>query len=492
MWNENHFKLILLLLFLTLFVSFNSSDTAYGAELSDLSNTDLQAPDSVYVGQTMQVNITNWNYGAATGDDADYNNTLYLSQDTLIDDSDQILYNNRQMVSREPDTSLNLSIPVLIPAGTAAGYYNLIFKTDSSNELSESDEENNLLSKGILIESDTAAPIITAIDPANGAFNLASTKVIKVTCSENIKAGNMWIELVHSNGAKIPYTTSINGNILTITPTNPLPQSKYTLIIHTGTVTDLSGNPTALSVSTFTVSVYKIDIIYYGTGGDIRKNKLVYKNLPKTTLTYQVLAAAKKGTPMVTFGDGSGPKVMIVAGVHGNELPAVIAAMRLINGLSKTSVKGTIYVVPLAIPSSIAKKTRYWKGINPNSVAHKAGTPTNKIITLARQLNVNALGDFHSTRPGGVPGKTSILCTKYPTYESYNMALSISRQTGNSLIYQYRAGASYPGAVEDVCNLAGIPAVTCEVKSTHGIVASGSITSSYNQMIAFLRYKALL
>jgi uncharacterized protein len=239
-------------------------------------------------------------------------------------------------------------------------------------------------------------------------------------------------------------------------------------------------------------SAAKFEVIYSGTGGDLSKNKLVYKNIPKTTITNQVLATAKKGTPMVTFGTGNGPKVVIVAGVHGNELPATIAAMKLINYLNTRSIKGTVYVVPFVAPSSTAKSTRYWKGMNLNSVANKAGTPTNKIIILSKQRKVKGLADFHSSQPGGVPGKNSILCTKYPTYESYTIASYISKKTGYPLIYEYKAGVSYPGAVEDVSNLAKIPAVTCEVKSAHGTVASGSVTCSYNEMLAFLKYEGVI
>jgi uncharacterized protein len=239
-------------------------------------------------------------------------------------------------------------------------------------------------------------------------------------------------------------------------------------------------------------SAAKFDVIYSGTGGDLSKNKLVYNNIPKSTITNQVLSTAKKGTPMITFGNGNGPKVMIVAGVHGNELPATIAAVKLINYLNSRSIKGTVYVVPFVAPSSTVKSTRYWKGLNLNSVANKAGTPTNKIVQLSKQFKVKALADFHSTQPGGYPGKNSILCTKSPTYESYRIASYVSKNTGSSLIYEYRAGVSYPGALEDVSNLAKIPAITCEVKSAHGSVASGSVTRSYNQMLAFLKYEGVI
>jgi hypothetical protein len=195
---------------------------------------------------------------------------------------------------------------------------------------------------------------------------------------------------------------------------------------------------------------------------------------------------------MITFGNGTGPKVMIVAGVHGNELPSQIAILRLINYLNGRSIKGTIYIIPFVAPSSTAANTRFWNGKNLNSVANMAGTPTNQIINKAKQLGVNQLGDFHSSQPGGVPGKNSILCTKSPTYESYNIAYYVSRQSGSALIAANRAGVDYPGAVEDVSNLAGIPAVTCEVLSSHGSVASGSVDKSYSQMIAFLRYRGII
>ncbi|RJS49539.1 MAG: hypothetical protein CIT03_01735 [Methanobacterium sp.] len=233
---------------------------------------------------------------------------------------------------------------------------------------------------------------------------------------------------------------------------------------------------------------YAIEIINYATGGDVTRNSYFNQYMPKSDLTTAVINAAKKGTPMITFGDGSGPIVMIVAGVHGNEIPAPVAAMQLMNYLNGKKINGTVYIVPFAIPYNSAHVYRLWKGQNPNSVANIAGTPANVILNKARQLNVNALGDFHSTQPGGVPGRNSILCTKIPTYESYNIASYISQKTGSALIWDTVAGAQYPGALEDVSNLAGIPSVTCEVRASHGYADAATIVTSYQQMIAFLNY----
>ena len=132
----------------------------------------------------------------------------------------------------------------------------------------------------------------------------------------------------------------------------------------------------------------KMKIIISGTGGTVTNNYYIKKNIPQSQLTSQIIALSKKGTPIIRFGNGSGPKVMIVAGVHGNELPSQIAAMKLINYLNGKHINGTVYIVPFVVPSSTAKNIRYWKGKNLNSVTNVAGTPTNKILNMAKKLTL--------------------------------------------------------------------------------------------------------
>ena len=50
------------------------------------------------------------------------------------------------------------------------------------------------------------------------------------------------------------------------------------------------------------------------------------------------------------------------------------------------------------------------------------------------------------------------------------------------------AGSQYKGAVEDVSNLRGVPAVTCEVLSPFASVGKGSVERSLMQMKSFLSY----
>jgi predicted deacylase len=233
-------------------------------------------------------------------------------------------------------------------------------------------------------------------------------------------------------------------------------------------------------------------IIISGTGGTVTNNYYIKKNIPQSQLTSQILVLSKKGTPIIRFGNSSGPKVMIVAGVHGNELPSQIAAVKLANYLNGKSINGTVYIIPFVVPYDTSKDIRYWKGKNLNRVANVAGTPTNKILNLAKKLNITVLGDFHSTKPGGVPGKMAVFSSKHPTSKSYIIAKYINKRTGSSMITYNLSGTEYCGALEDTTNLAGIPAVTCEVLSPHGVVKSGSVAKSYNQMIALLKYKKII
>ena len=240
-------------------------------------------------------------------------------------------------------------------------------------------------------------------------------------------------------------------------------------------------------------SAATITVENWGTGGDVTKNKVIKKNIPKSNITTQVVKAAKKGTPVVKFGDGDGPTTLIVAGVHGNELSSQVAAMKLINYLDKQeNIKGTIYVIPFVAPKSTEKNLRYFKGKNLNTIAHKKGSVTNKIVQFAITNNVDTVGDFHTTRPGGDPGKNAIMGTKAPNSKSAEMAIGISKLTNHWCRNYYMAGKDYPGALEDVLNLNGIASVTCEVKTPHGKIAPGSVTQSYRQMFYFLRYNEFI
>ncbi len=231
----------------------------------------------------------------------------------------------------------------------------------------------------------------------------------------------------------------------------------------------------------------KISIISNETGGKIEKNIPLMKYISNSPFIHDLSNAAEQGTPLLEIGHGL-PKVMITAGIHGNELPPQIATIWLINELSKVKLKGTVYIIPFAIPHATMENSRRFKGMDMNRTASKGGFISNSIIKNIKNLNIGNVADFHSTKPGSNPGVESVFCSKSPCYESFLMAEYITGVTSSKIICHDKAGKMYNGALEDECNLAGIPAITCEVVSRNGLVDGKSPERSYLQMKSYLKY----
>ena len=81
-------------------------------------------------------------------------------------------------------------------------------------------------------------------------------KVIKIKFNKPIKDGNKLIQLKSKSNGKInPTKTSINGDTLNIIPTTTLTKgSTYQILIHSGSVKDLSGNSVQIFSTTFMIS----------------------------------------------------------------------------------------------------------------------------------------------------------------------------------------------------------------------------------------------
>jgi methionine-rich copper-binding protein CopC len=103
----------------------------------------------------------------------------------------------------------------------------------------------------------TPPPTVKTTNPINGAVISIANPVVKFTFSEPVKAGNLWFEFKNSSGTAVPFTFSpitTGTTTLTLTPTTALPNGLYTVILHTGSVTDMAGNPIAYFQSKFTVN----------------------------------------------------------------------------------------------------------------------------------------------------------------------------------------------------------------------------------------------
>ena len=231
----------------------------------------------------------------------------------------------------------------------------------------------------------------------------------------------------------------------------------------------------------------KIRIISHETAGDVLKSNIFRYNLPSGDLTQEISEAALKGTPLIKFGNGH-PKVVLTAGIHGNELPPQIAALRMAENLGKQDIKGTVFVMPFAIPQATMNGSRRFKGFDMNRKASSDGYVSNSIIKTVKSLKINALADFHSTKPHSNPGVESIFCSKEPCPMSFEIAEHINEAVSSKVICHKIAGSLYRGALEDECNISGIPAVTCEVVSYNNKIDQGSVKRSYLQMRAYLDY----
>jgi hypothetical protein len=223
------------------------------------------------------------------------------------------------------------------------------------------------------------------------------------------------------------------------------------------------------------------------SGGYISRNKNLFNELELNRLTQFILAKCVYGTPIFKLGD-SGSKILILSGIHGNELSPQIANVKLMNKFARKDLNNTVYFIPFAAPKSTMYNERTFNEMDLNRSAHIRNSLSNMIVRAVEDLGIDFVGDFHSTAFNSNPGIESVFSSKAPSPESYLIANHVSRNVGSEIISFDFAGSSYKGAVEDVCNLKKIPAVTCEVLCPFANVVQGSVEKSFAQMESFLAY----
>lgn len=230
-------------------------------------------------------------------------------------------------------------------------------------------------------------------------------------------------------------------------------------------------------------SSFKLDVLN-GSGGDLTKNSQLMKHIPENPLNDKIITSAQSGVPLITIGDGSKPRVMITAGVHGNELPPQIATLKLINYLINQPIRGTVYIIPFVAPGASAENSKLSEGENLNLVANIPGSPTNMVLNTALRLKITSLADYHGTSTD--PAKTSVIY--YPHIKSSKIAVHLNKKTHSTLL----ALRSHPGMLIVLSNTRGIPSVICEVETPDGTASAESIEISFNQMKAFLNYHQII
>ena len=351
---------------------------------------------------------------------------------------------------------------------------------DDSSGL-ESDEGNvNETSKDNSIENPPKAVSKFSAKDVTSKYGVNTKFSVKLLDSNGNALSNK--PVTFKVAGKTCHANSSSSGVATIS--FKLDAGKYTI---TYSADGLTGKNTIKINNAYTIKIYK-----WKSGADVTKNKKIKKNIPNSKLVKKIVKAAKKGTPLVKFTGGKGKKVFITSGVHGNELSSKIAAMKLIKYLESHPIKGTVYIMPFINPKATSKNVRNFNGVNLNEKANVKGTISYKTVKIIKKFKCDAYGDFHCTRPGGKPGKDVAMGTYKPTSQSASMAKYIAKHAKVKHIIYKKAGSEYPGALEDVVSLNGIPAVTCEVITPHGKIAKGSVPKSLLMMKVLLKYNSLL
>lgn len=107
--------------------------------------------------------------------------------------------------------------------------------------------------------------------------------------------------------------------------------------------------------------------------------------------------------PVASFKNRTGPGVLLLAGVHGDEYEGQVMLMKLIRTLDIANVRGQMIILPGANPPAVmaGKRTSPLDGGNLNRMfpGHPKGSPTEEIACLISTVllpRVEYLLDFHS------------------------------------------------------------------------------------------------
>ena len=123
------------------------------------------------------------------------------------------------------------------------------------------------------------------------------------------------------------------------------------------------------------------------SGGYISRNRILLENLELNRMTQFILEKSVYGTPIFKLGDG-GNKLLILSGIHGNELPGQIANVRILNELAGGDLNHTLFFIPFAAPKSTMNNERTFNSMDLNRSAHIKNSLSNLIVQAVLDLKI--------------------------------------------------------------------------------------------------------
>ena len=124
------------------------------------------------------------------------------------------------------------------------------------------------------------------------------------------------------------------------------------------------------------------------SGGFISKNTHIFNEIELNYLNKFILEKAVYGTPIFKLGSG-GKRILILSGIHGNELPSQIANIRIFNELVNKDIDNTIFFIPFAAPKATMQNSRFFNALDLNRAAHIENSLSNVLVKRIMELGID-------------------------------------------------------------------------------------------------------
>ncbi|WP_210521758.1 CARDB domain-containing protein [Hymenobacter terricola] len=135
------------------------------------------SPLSVVAGGNVTANCTIYNLSGVTASSS--NVGYYLSTDAVLDAADQLLGNSQGFALSVGQSSYRYGY-LAVPTGTAPGTYYVLFAADYLNQVSESNESNNVSAVSITVTPPSID--LTILQPSVTPLNTAAGNPINMSC----------------------------------------------------------------------------------------------------------------------------------------------------------------------------------------------------------------------------------------------------------------------------------------------------------------------
>jgi subtilase family serine protease len=247
----------------------------------DLQVTAVNAPATVFSGQSMTVDWTIQNTGNGQTVGANWTDAVVLSLDQIDDPTDRVIGYLQHEGALNGGASYTAMTDVAVPSGLAGQYY-IFIRADRNNQLAESNENNN--SSGARAVSLQLAPpsdlIVTSVTPpANASPGEPATFNWTVQNTGANPATGLWTDTVYLStdqtwdigdvlvgrytaGINVAPGQSYNGTLTTTLPAVNL--GNYYVIIRTDirnrVIETNENNNTGASGGTMTVDVPELQL----------------------------------------------------------------------------------------------------------------------------------------------------------------------------------------------------------------------------------------